>query len=486
MPSTPRWNDLSPSGKNEGNLNHKGNRPRRFPEAARLAALLVLPLLLTSCITPPFAPRIPRNQAPAKVDTGPFWWGVASSPFQNEDRAEKPGTPNYFETDWDLFAKAGRVPPRGDEAAFSWTHFDKDLEALKKIGVNHYRFGIEWARVEPQPGRYNEAAIRRYVEMAKKLKAAGIEPVVTLWHFTMPSWLVTPKKPGQSRWLHPLFRERWTAYVEKMSKALSPHVRVFVPQNEPNGDLALGYLSSVWPPGLFLDFGKYNAAMNQSVWAFREAAGIIKKNRKDSLILAVQALPYWVRTFWDPTQAYYNYMQRINLTHLDRTFDVCDLIGFNYYYTEYADFTALIALKLRKGNKYSLLGWVIQPRSLYKQIRFVANRYKKPIVITENGIATSKDMKRVRYLFNHVLEVKEAMEDGADVRGYFVWTLVDNYEWHHGYKAPFGMSKVDPVTKTRLLRPSSLFYKGLITTFGDAAALDELSTPEMPEGFNER
>ncbi len=227
--------------------------------------------------------------------------------------------------------------------------------------MNHYRFGVEWARIEPHPGQYNEAALRRYVDFARKLKAAGIEPVVTLWHFTFPDWMVVKGKPGQSRWLSPYYRERWPLFVDKVTRAMSPYVRTYVPQNEPNGDLALGYISSVWPPGMFLDFNMHARALTQSAWGFREAAKIIHQNRKDALVMAVVALPYWIRTFWDPTSAYYNFMQRINFSHLDRTYDVCDLIGFNYYYTEYADFTALLALKARRGRNYSLLGWVIQP-----------------------------------------------------------------------------------------------------------------------------
>jgi beta-glucosidase len=297
--------------------------------------------------------------------------------------------------------------------------------------------------VEPQPGHYNEAAIARYVEMARKLKAAGIEPVVTLWHFTFPDWMVTKGDPR--------------------------------------------HISATWPPGILANFGMHAAAMREAVWGFREAAKIVKENRKDALIMSVEAMPYWYWTFWDPTRAYFNFMQRINYTHLDRTYDVCDLIGFNYYYTEYADFTAIIALKARRGRNYSLLGWVIQPRNLYHQIQNISHRYGKPIVITENGIATSKDIKRVRYLFNHMLEVKEALQDGYDVRGYFVWTLVDNYEWHHGYKAPFGLSRMDPVTKRRLLRPSALFYKGIIGTSEASSMLDEVSSaPELPPGLIER
>ena len=435
-------------------------------------------VLFSGCVTPPPAPRIVRKNESKPPDTGPFWWGISSSAFQTEDRGEPEGSPNYFRTDWDLFADAKRVPPKGDDARFSWSNFDRDLEALKKIGVTHYRFSVEWARVEPEPGRYNEAAIRRYVEMARKLKAAGIEPVVTLWHFTFPSWMVTEGRAGKSRWLHPLYRERWSLYVYMITKAMAPYVRIFAPHNEANGDMALGYISATWPPGLLLDLGKHASAMRQSVWGFRKAVEIIRANRKDALVLSITSQPYWYWGLWDPTRAYYNFMQRLNLTYLDRTYDLCDLIGFNYYYSEYADFGALVALKARRGD--SLLGWVIQPRSLYKQIVNLSRRYRTPLVITENGIATSKDVKRVRYLFNHMLEVKEAIDEGHDVRGYFVWTLVDNYEWHHGYKAPFGLSRMDPVTKRRLLRPSALFYKGIIGTSRQASMLDEVSIkPEV-------
>lgn len=243
----------------------------------------------------PSAPRLEKSVTTKKLDTGPLWWGIASSAFQNEDRGEKPGSPNSFSTDWDLFAGAKRVPPKGDEAVSSWTHFDRDLEALKKIGVNHYRFGVEWARIEPQPGRYNEAALRRYVDMARQLKAAGIEPIVTLWHFTFPSWMVDSKKSNRSRWLSPLYRERWPLFVEKVTKAMAPYVQVFAPQNEPNGDLALGYISATWPPGHLFDFVGHSAALEESVWGFRKAAEIVRKNRKDALILSIAAMPYWER-----------------------------------------------------------------------------------------------------------------------------------------------------------------------------------------------
>ena len=124
-----------------------------------------------------------------------FAWGISTASYQYEDPAVKPGDRDYFYSDWDILIEQGKAPAKGN-ALYSWTHFDKDLEALKKIGVTHYRFSISWPRVEPQPGVYNDEAIRGYVEMARRLKAAGIEPVICLWHFTFPSWLYDKRKPG--------------------------------------------------------------------------------------------------------------------------------------------------------------------------------------------------------------------------------------------------------------------------------------------------
>ena len=123
-----------------------------------------------------------------------------------------------------------------------------DLRTLRELGVNHYRFGIEWARVEPKRGVYNEAAIQQYVRMARKLKAAGIEPIVTLWHFTFPSWLYDTKKKARSNFLHPDVETEWRAYVEKMVGAPAPYVRIYVPQNEPNGDLTSAILAGIGLP----------------------------------------------------------------------------------------------------------------------------------------------------------------------------------------------------------------------------------------------
>ena len=146
-------------------------------------ALISTCALLAGCITYPKAPPVSPEQRTnaAKVKTGPFAWGISTSSWQYEDReTDQDGTP-VFRTDWDVLMDAGKAPARGNTVVRSWSDFDKDVAALKKIGVTHYRFSLEWARIEPEPGKYDQAAIRRYVGMARKLKAAGIEPVACVW-----------------------------------------------------------------------------------------------------------------------------------------------------------------------------------------------------------------------------------------------------------------------------------------------------------------
>ncbi|MGH8045688.1 MAG: family 1 glycosylhydrolase, partial [Chthoniobacterales bacterium] len=421
-------------------------------------------------MTAPWGPRVTRAQAEksAKLETGPFWWGVSTSGYQTEDKGYAPADPRYFKTDWDLYVEKGDAPVRGD-ATYSYTQFDRDLALLQQIGVNHYRFGVEWARIEPKPGVYNEEAIEHYVAMAKKVRAAGIEPIVCLWHFTFPDWLTDLKHPSRSHWLHPDADAHWQAYVTKMVRALKPYVRIYAPQNEPNGMLPLSYLAEHWPPAALLDTWDYKKAMKACIAQFREAAAIIKTERPDALVMSVQALPWWKRNYlWDPTAMVYNAVRRICYDHLDGVHDVCDIIGFNYYYSQNATIADFFyAGRGEKTSNYTQMGWIIDPESFYSLIMEVQRRYRKPMVIAENGIGTLNEQKKIKYLRDHINQMRLAMANGADVRGYFAWTLVDNYEWHEGYKANFGLAIMNPITKERTLEASGLFYHNLIQRYGD-------------------
>lgn len=430
----------------------------------RLLAVFAV-VVVSGCVMAPPPNKKPAD-APAKVKTGKFWWGTSTASFQNEDRGEKPGTRDYFKTDWDIFAEEGHIPPRGDDATFSWTHFDKDVAVLRKLGVTHYRFGIEWGRVEPEPGRFNEAAIQRYVGMARRLRAAGIEPIVTLWHFTFPSWLYDSKAKNRSNFLHPDVEASWKQYVTRMVTALGPYVRIYVPQNEPNGALYIGYFGGHWPPGLLLTPGALKQANRVAVRMFREASAIIKRARPDAIVMGIYSIPNWRRNYLqDPTQFVYNMMMHQNFDHLDKVVDTMDVIGVNYYYSQDASAARFIFRPVGERNSnYTQNGWEIDPEGLYEVLTAVNARYGKPMVISENGIGTQSEQKKIRYFREHMAQLRRAMADGVGVRGYFAWTLIDNYEWAEGFAANFGLTHVDPKTKERVMEPSGRWFANFIKT----------------------
>ena len=429
-----------------------------------LCAAIIL-VGFSGCILPPKSYKKPDTATP--VRTGKFWWGTSTASYQNEDRGVTPDSPHYFKTDWDVYAEEGHIPPRGDDATFSWTNFDRDLRTLRQLGVNHYRFGIEWARVEPKRDVYNEAAIQQYVRMARKLKAAGIEPIVTLWHFTFPSWLYDTKKKARSNFLHPDVETEWRAYVEKIVGALAPYVRIYVPQNEPNGDLYIGYFGGHWPPGLLLTPFALKKATTVSVRMYRDAVAIIRQHRPDAIIMGIYSIPNWRRKYFaDPAGMVYNMMMHQNWDHLDQVADVTDVIGLNYYYSQ--DATPLRFILRGHGEQssnYTQNGWEINPEGFYESLTTVFKRYGKPIVVSENGIGTQSEQKKIRYYREHVNQMRRAMSDGVDVRGYFPWTLVDNYEWAEGYAANFGLTSLNRETKELIMEPTGIWFSKFVRSY---------------------
>jgi beta-glucosidase len=429
--------------------------------------LLVAILLQSGCINAPKNYHPPANAVVLKkLPKEPFWWGTSTAPFQNEDKGYPPGSKWYFKTDWDRFAEEGGAPPRGDQAVYSWSNFDKDLAAVKKLGVNHFRFGVEWARVEPRKGEINQAALHQYAEMAHRCREAGVEPIITLWHFTFPEWLYTGDK-SKANFLNPDVRSAWQAHVRRVVQATKGDVRIYVPQNEPNGALQLGWIAAHWPPGLLVHPGSYKKAMRVSADMFRDAASIVRKERPDAMIMGIYSLPYWRTSHYlDPTRSVYNLMMHQNYDHLDMVADTCDLIGVNYYYSQEASAVRFLFRPSGEHNSnYTQLGWQIAPTGLYHVLRQIDERYHKPIIISENGIGTRSGQKSIRYFREHIAQMRRAMNDGVDVRGYFPWTLVDNYEWTEGWGSQFGLHSFDPKSHDRIPTPSALWYANFIKAY---------------------
>ncbi len=375
-----------------------------------------------------------------------FAWGIASASYQSEDSITDKNDPNYFEVDWDLFAQAGRLrEPRG-MATYSWSEVDRDIEAIKSLNLSHYRFGIEWARIEPQPGKFNDEALSQYVNLAKRLKAEGITPIVCLWHFNFPSWLTNLKDPSLHGWFHPDAPKYWELYVKRVLKAFGEDVIHWMPQNEPNTYAFLGYLLGLFPPGQRGSFKNFRAFMEKAAKFYNDSADWIHQASPKNLVISVQNIIYWKKSPLDFNSFFWEQSQVYNFLHLDLVKDKTDIMGFNYYFKLWAHLITGPRTNDPEGMRYA--------------IKAVHDRYKMPIWITENGMQEKGDEKRPEYFRSHIGVMQDCIKEGIPVEAYFAWCLVDNFEWCQGYRERFGLFTMDP--KTRKLTP-----KGSAKVFGD-------------------
>lgn len=366
-----------------------------------------------------------------------------------------------FKTDWDLFRDTGRLKTPRDSRVASYSHIERDISALKLIGVTHYRFGIEWARVEPSPGQFDEKAINHYVLLAKRLTEEKITPVVCLCHFSLPDWLSDFKQPDKHGLLHPDANAAWERYVRRMSVALAPYVQYFAPQNEPN-IYALALTVGVFPPGRAMNAEFYRRLTQRQIDLFNRAAAIIREEKKDAKIISIQNIIHWQQDPLDILGIWYKMAIQHNLAHLDGIANNIDFLGFNYYQRETASLVAMAAQSRRKGDDVSDLGWIIDPEGLEAEIVDLSSRYRKPLLIMENGIATTDDDKRQTYLLRHLQAIRRTLDAGYDVRGYFHWSLCDNFEWHKGYEPRFGLFEVSADREILIPRRSAELYHSLI------------------------
>lgn len=365
-----------------------------------------------------------------------------------------------FRADWDLFGDLGQVREPDDRVG-SFTHFERDLAALKYLGVTHYRFGVEWARVEPEPGVFDQSAIDHYVNVARRLKEEGIEPLVCFWHFSFPYWIGDASNPDQHGWLHPHAADAWGVYVKVMARALAPHVELFAPMNEPNA-YAFGMNIGFFPGARRFNDAYYQRLDDRLIETFLQAAAIIRSVRADAKIITIQSITAWRRDSFDPFGALYNLGLDHNYSHLDAVVSAVDYVGINYYQRAVASPLFFLSILNTSGDNVSDLGWVIDPEGLEVQIVEFSRRYKKPIIITENGLADRSDRKRPGYLYSHMLAVRKTLEADYDVRGYFHWTLTDSFEWLFGYDHQFGLFRLDTASNTLVPKASADYYRSLI------------------------
>jgi len=396
-----------------------------------------------------------------------FLWGAASASYQVEGGNEN--------TDWAEAAREGRVPACG-LACDHYHRFAEDFDMAKSLGHTAHRFSVEWARIEPEEGKFDVQAMEHYREIIRALKARGLRPFVTIWHFTLPLWLA--KKGGfESKEIPALFA-RYAAHVAGM---LGDEC-CFSTINEPEVFLTNGWLRGTWPPFKrftlldlvritnsgraalrpaekgFAPLFTYLRVRNILAQAHCAAYDAIKKVRPDAEVNIVRDVivfkggknPLSHIVAWCMNQFWTHAFQR-------KLKGKYDSIGLNYYfYKQFGDRT-----KYQKTDT----DWDIRAEGIYDALMILA-RYKKPLFVSEAGIADAKDDRRADYIKKQVEGTWRAIQDGADVRGHFYWSLTDNYEWALGYTKRFGLIEIDYDTLERKIRPSAFVYKGICESNG--------------------
>lgn len=330
--------------------------------------------------------------------------------------------------------------------------YKEDFKIAKKIGLNAFRFGIEWSRVEPDKGVWDRKAIDHYHNYIAAMKAEGLEPILNLWHWTSPVWFENEGGFSRARNL-----ERFARFVQKVGEEFGPEVKYILTINEPNVYSIFSYMTGEWVPNekniITAHYTFYNLAR-----AHRQAYRILKNMHPHLLVgVATQftnAQPKkpnrWLdRTSARATEYYWNWW------FVDRIRRHQDFIGFNYYFTEYYS-----GWKRSSPTKpTSDLGWYMEPSGLGDISVKAWLRYRKPIMITENGVADMDDKYRKWWLKETMEALNIARKAGANVFGYLHWSLLDNFEWKYGWWPKFGLIKVDRERNMkRIVRPSAVWW----------------------------
>ncbi|MET8978048.1 family 1 glycosylhydrolase [Streptomyces sp. NPDC004539] len=375
-----------------------------------------------------------------------FLWGASTSPHQTEG--------NNTGSDWWRMEhrSGGRLQLSGD-AVDSYHRYEEDMRLLADAGLGAYRFGVEWARVEPVPGEFSRAALAHYRRMIDTARRLGLEPVVTLHHFSSPAWFA-----DEGGWTGPTAVPRFTRYVEEVCAILGD-VAWVVTVNEPNILALMAGHAKAMEEGYEVDLGADvrmpapdTGIGERLVEAHRAAVAVVRARTsakvgwsvaQQSLVPApgaeAAARCTELRYAWEDL---YHHAARDD-----------DFLGVQSYTSQTVDEHGVVPHPEHPDN--TLTGWAYRPDALGIALRdaWAATEGRVPLLVTENGIATADDTRRIAYTSEALRHLYAAVAEGVDVRGYLHWSALDNYEWGH-WEPTFGLIGVDRETFTRTPKPS--------------------------------
>ena len=486
----------------------------------RVGRRVVLSLILILAVTVPnavlSADTVARTGPTSEGEFPPgFLFGTGSSPYQVEG--------GLHATDWYQWEGicSNCSAEKADDGPAFWDKYRQDLARARALLNNAVRIGIDWSRVFPTEASFPDApdavAVAHYHQIIRLARLLGLNVMVTVQHFDLPTWVQDLTSLTERRgWEDPAIVQQFATWAGWLAKEFGSEIDWWITINEPVVAASGGWITGVMPPGKLFDVAGAVTAVWNMVDAHAAAYDAIKANDRIDAdhdgVPAMISIAHQMRAFYpvnsvDPaagaattvTQYLFNqlFLDAVVYGLEDRDFDGrfdgpsdrlfdrriagrLDYIGLNYYAPAIVvplptmEFYPVIGLPVQSDLDLlgftapkTEVGWAIYPEGL-REVIDQARGYSLPIVITENGIADSTDEQRPRFIADHLLVVTRAIEDGIDIRGYFHWSLTDNFEWASGYCPRFGLYHVDYASpsKTRTPGAGAIAYRDIIAANG--------------------
>lgn len=359
----------------------------------------------------------------------------------------------YGELDnWDDIKRLATTPANyvSGRAVDHYHRYAEDFQIAKGMGLDTLRVGIEWSRIEPEDGAWNAEAIEHYRRYLGEMKQQGLTPVVTLFHFTLPVWFAD--RGGFEKRKNIAY---FTRFVEKVLDEYGEHLRYIITINEPTIYASQSYLRGMWPPAM-QSKKAFSSVLQNLITAHNRAARLIRgRSRRYQVSMA-----HHVSHVYAGDDAYLSETTARQLSYwknhyvIKRTIRSSTFIGLNYYGSD-----RVYGYRVHNPDQQvSDMGWDMQPSDIHYVLEDLADRYKKPIFITENGLADADDQHRGWWLSQTIGAIHQAMQSGVSVLGYLHWSLLDNFEWDKGRWPRFGLVSVDYRSMERTPRDSAKLY----------------------------
>ena len=397
-----------------------------------------------------------------------FLWGVETSAHQIEggqhnqwsvwelENAKALAAQSSYQFDdlsnWPEVKRSAQTPSNyvSGRATEHYARFAEDISLVRKLNLNAFRLSIEWSRVQPEQGAWDAGAVKHYKEVLAELKKQGIEPMVTLFHFTLPVWFA--EMGGFEKRANVKF---FVEFAERILSELGGTIRYVITINEPEIYASQSYLEAKWPPQV-QNRAQYRRVLANLAFAHNTIAKKLHAASRRYRISVAKNSAYIYPgddSALSVRAAAVMQYQRDDM-FLRQVIKQCDFLGVNYYFSE-----RVYGYRVHNPDeRLNDLGWDMQPQYLERALERLSEKYKKPIIVTENGLADASDEDRQWWLMQTILAMQRAMRSGVELLGYFHWSLTDNFEWDKGYWPRFGLYAVDYRTMERTPRPSAVWF----------------------------